>query len=159
MLQGSTVLTVIFVTSVCTLPAGDQEKLFIAKAFTADNSFTPGIEGPNCDKDGNVYAVNFAKQQTIGKVTPDGRAEIFVTLPGKSTGNGIVFDRQGNMYVADYVAHNVLKIDMKTKKIEVYAHNDKMNQPNDLTITTDGTLYASDPNWKKETGQLWRIDK
>lgn len=141
------------------LSAGDKEKLFVAKPFTAAKSFTPGIEGPNCDKDGNIYAVNFEKDQTIGKVTPDGKGEIFVTLPGKSTGNGIVFDKAGFMYVADYVEHNVLKIDMKTKKIAVYAHDDKMNQPNDLAIAPDGTLYASDPNWKEGTGQLWRIDK
>src|ERR1019366_981978 len=36
--------------------------------------------------------------------------------------------------------------------------NPKMNQPNDLAIAPDGTLYASDPNWDKGTGQLWRID-
>jgi len=34
-----------------------------------------------------------------------------------------------------------------------------MNQPNDLAIAPNGTLYASDPNWKDATGQLWRIDK
>ena len=34
-----------------------------------------------------------------------------------------------------------------------------MNQPNDLAIAPDGTLYASDPNWKESTGQLWRIDR
>jgi sugar lactone lactonase YvrE len=140
------------------MSAGDKE-LFVAKPFTPEKSFTPGIEGPNCDKDGNVYAVNFAKQQTIGKTTPDGKTEIFVTLPGKSTGNGIVFDKQGFMYVADYVGHNVLKIEMKTKEITVFAHNPKMSQPNDLAIAADGTLYASDPNWDKSTGQLWRIDR
>ena len=80
-------------------------------------------------------------------------------LPGKSTGNGIVFDKEGMMYVADYVGHNVLKIDPKTKKITVFAHNPKMNQPNDLAIAPNQTLYASDPNWKKNTGQLWRIDR
>jgi gluconolactonase len=150
---------VFFLSHATLLSGGEKEKLFVAKPFTADKSFTPGIEGPNCDKDGNVYAVNYQKEQTIGRVTPDGKAEIFVTLPGKSTGNGIVFDRDGFMYVADYMAHNVLKIDMKTKRITVFAHNDKMNQPNDLAIAPDGTLYASDPNWKKDTGQLWRIDK
>src|SRR5204863_2528511 len=31
--------------------------------------------------------------------------------------------------------------------------------PNDLAIAADGTLYASDPNWKEGTGQLWRIDR
>ena len=90
--------------------------------------------------------------------SPDG-GSLFVTLPGKSTGNGIRFDRQGRMYIADYVEHNVLRIDPATKKIEVFAHEPMMNQPNDLTIAPDGTLYASDPNWGAKTGQLWRIDK
>jgi sugar lactone lactonase YvrE len=60
--------------------------------------------------------------------------------------------------VADYVGHNVLRIDPKTRKVTVFAHNAKMNQPNDLAIAPDGTLYASDPNWNQKTGQLWRID-
>lgn len=135
-----------------------DEKLFVAKPFTEAKSFTEGIEGPACDKAGNVFAVNFAKQQTIGKVTPDGKASVYVTLPGKSTGNGIVFDKAGAMYIADYVGHNVLKVDPKTLAITVHAHNKDMNQPNDLAIAGDGTLYASDPNWGNNTGQLWRID-
>src|SRR5258708_7550531 len=112
-------------------PAQEKEKLYVASPFTEEKSFTPGIEGPACDADGNVYVVNYAKQQTIGKVTPKGKAEVWVTLPGKSTGNGIVFDKAGMMYVADYVEHNVLKIDPKTKTVTVFAHEPKMNQPND----------------------------
>lgn len=138
--------------------ADDKEALFKAKPLTADNSFTAGIEGPNCDAQGNIYAVNFARQGTIGKVTPDGKGEVFVELPNKSVGNGIVFDRKGLMYVADYVNHNVLRIDPKTKSVTVFAHEAKMNQPNDLAIAPDGTLYASDPNWGKNTGQIWKID-
>lgn len=139
--------------------AAANEDLFVAHPLTEKDSFTVGVEGPACDADGNVYAVNFARQQTVGRVTPDGRAEVFVTLPGKSTGNGIVFDRAGTMYVADYVEHNVLRIDPKTRRITVFAHEDRMNQPNDLAITADGSFYASDPNWDKGTGQLWRIDR
>jgi len=138
------------------LPGAD-EKLFVARPLTEKDSFTAGIEGPACDAKGNVYAVNFARQQTIGRVTPDGKGEVWVTLPGKSVGNGIVFDRKGYMYVADYVGHNVLKIDPKTREITVFAHADQMSQPNDLAIAPNGTLYASDPNWGKNTGQLWRI--
>jgi sugar lactone lactonase YvrE len=63
------------------------------------------------------------------------------------------------MYVADYTRHNVLRIDPKTRKVTVFAHSDAMNQPNDLAIGPDETLYASDPNWKQGTGQLWRIDR
>ncbi|WP_010582957.1 SMP-30/gluconolactonase/LRE family protein [Schlesneria paludicola] len=135
-----------------------NETLFVATPLTQPLQFTPGIEGPQCDREGNIYAVNFEKQQTIGKVTPAGKGEIFVTLPGESVGNGIVFDLQGRMYVADYVGHSVLRIDMKTKKIDLFAHDDSMNQPNDLAIAADGTLYASDPAWKQGTGQLWKID-
>jgi sugar lactone lactonase YvrE len=138
--------------------AADEEKLFVAAPLTAEGSFTEGIEGPACDARGNVYAVNFARQQTIGRVTPDGKGEVWVTLPGKSTGNGIVFDRKGMMYVADYAGHNVLRIDPETRRVSVFAHEEKMNQPNDLAIAADGTLYASDPNWGNGTGQVWRID-
>jgi len=137
--------------------AAHAEELFVAKPLTKPGQFTSGIEGPACDADGNLYVVNFGKQQTIGKIAPDGHASLFVTLPGKSTGNGIVFDRQGQMYVADYVGHNVLKIDPKTRQISVLAHSDELNQPNDLAIALDGTLYASDPAWSKSTGQLWKV--
>jgi sugar lactone lactonase YvrE len=136
-----------------------EDKPSVAKPFTEEKSFTKGIEGPACDAKGNVYVVNFAEQGTIGKITPEGKAEVWVRLPGKSVGNGIVFDRKGLMYVADYVGHNVLTIDPETKKIGVFAHEDRMNQPNDLAIAADDTLYASDPNWGKGTGQVWRIDR
>lgn len=137
------------------LPA---EELFKARPFTEVNSFTPGVEGPACDRAGNFFAVNLARQQTIGRVSPDGKSEVFVTLPGKSVGNGLRFDRNGYLYVADYTEHQVLKIDPGTRQVSVFAHEPAMNQPNDLAITASGTLYASDPNWKDSTGKLWRVD-
>jgi sugar lactone lactonase YvrE len=62
------------------------------------------------------------------------------------------------MYVADYVGHNVLRIDPQTRFVSVFAHESGMHQPNDLAIAPDGTLFASDPDWGKSTGQVWRID-
>ena len=135
-----------------------DEKLYLATPLTATNSFTAGIEGPACDRAVNIFAVNYQKQQTIGRTTPAGQTEVFVTLPNDSVGNGIRFDRAGRMYVADYVGHNVLRIDPTTRAVTVMAHEPMMNQPNDLAIAPNGTLYASDPNWKAKTGQLWRID-
>lgn len=155
-----TLLSALFLTLIADFARADQnEKLFTSSPFTAEKSFTAGIEGPNCDSLGNVYVVNFEKQGTIGKVTPEGKGEVFVELPNKSVGNGIVFDRQGTMYVADYVNHNVLAIDMSTKDIKVFAHHAEMSQPNDLAIAPDDTLFASDPNWGKSTGRIWRIDR
>jgi gluconolactonase len=137
----------------------EKDELFVARPLTEAGSFTEGIEGPNCDAQGNVYAVNFARQGTIGKVTPEGKGEVFVELPEGSIGNGIVFDRAGMMYVADYSGHNVLRIDPRTRAVAVFAHQSALSQPNDLAIGPDETLYASDPNWKESTGQLWRIDR
>ena len=138
--------------------SASTEELYLAMPLTATNSFTAGIEGPASDRAGNIFAVNFAKQQTIGRTTPTGQSEVFVMLPNDSVGNGIRFDRAGRMYVADYVGHNVLRIDPATRAVEVLAHEPMMNQPNDLAIAPNGTLYASDPNWGAKTGQLWRID-
>lgn len=147
------------------LSAADKDELFTAKPLTAKDSFTPGIEGPCCDAAGILYVVNLKlngdgpkKNGDIAVVAPDGKkAAVYVELPEKSVGNGIVFDTKGTMFVADYTGHNVLKIDPKTKKVEVFAHEPTANQPNDLAISGDGTLYASDPNWAKGTGQLWMI--
>jgi sugar lactone lactonase YvrE len=136
-----------------------EEVLFVATPLTEPGLFNAGIEGPACDASGQVYAVSFgASKRTIGRVSPAGKAELFVTLPEGSAGNGIRFGKDGTIYVADYTGHNVLRIDPATREIRVFAHEPKMHQPNDLAMAPDGTLYASDPDWKKKTGQLWRID-
>lgn len=143
----------------------DSEKLWTATAVTPEGAFTTGIEGPNSDAAGNVYAVNFEKQGTIGRTTADGKTELFVTLPKlgpkmtQSVGNGIVFDRAGMMYVADYVNHNVLRVDPKTREVTVFAHEDGMAQPNDLAIGPDDVIYCADPNWGTSKGQIYRVDR
>ena len=135
-----------------------QEPLFTARPLTLPGEFTGGIEGPACDADGNIFAVNFGRQGTIGRVRESGAGDIFITLPEGSTGNGIRFGKDGTMFVADYTGHNILSVDPKTRIVKTLAHNAQMNQPNDLAIGPDGTLWASDPNWAKSTGQVWRID-
>ena len=151
----------IFVYALPFFGCAQQNKIaetFKAATFTPEKSFTSGCEGPAVDKDGNIYAVNFAKEGTIGKVSPDGKPELFVELPQGSTGNGIRFDSKGNMFIADYTGHNVLKVDMNTKNISVHAHEPTMSQPNDIAIDSKDRIYASDPNWKAKTGRFWRID-
>lgn len=133
--------------------------LFQSAVFTPPHGFTNGVEGPSVDKKGNVYAVNFSKQGTIGKVTPAGDAEIFITLPDTSVANGSRFDMQGNMILADYVGHNIFRVNLKTKQITVVAHAPQMTQPNDVAVDSRDHIYASDPNFKAGTGRFWRIDK
>lgn len=131
--------------------------LYTATEWTPRGGFTDGIEGPACDRAGNVYAVNYARQGTIGKVTPQGECCVFVDLPAGSIGNGIRFNSHGDMLIADYTLHNVLKVDMHTRAISVLAHEPTAHQPNDICITDDDTVFASDPNWAKGDGQIWRV--
>jgi gluconolactonase len=132
--------------------------LFKSSVLTPVNSFTNGVEGPAVDKEGNLYAVNFNRQGTIGKVTPAGEASLFIELPEGSIGNGIRFNRHGDMLIADYTKHNILKVNMQTKQVTVFANEPTMKQPNDIAIDKKDCLFASDPDWKAEKGSIWRID-
>jgi gluconolactonase len=127
--------------------------------LTGENLFSENIEGPDVDTQGNLYVVNYQKDGTIGWVHPDGSVELFVTLPEGSVANAIKFDAKGTMLLADYTGHNILQVDMKTKVVSVFCHNDQFNQPNDICLNKRGQLFASDPNWKQSTGKLWRIEK
>lgn len=142
--------------SACASPPA-HETLFLATTLTAPHSFTKGIEGPAVDADGNIYAVNFARQQTIGKVSSGGAGEVYLTLPGASIANGIRFGSRGQMYLADYMEHTIYLVDPATRALSIHAREPRMTQPNDIAITADDVLYASDPNWKENTGRVWRI--
>lgn len=135
-----------------------HDPVYVARPLTPAGGFTPGIEGPACDSEGHIFAVNYGSQGTIGRVSPTGVAEVFVTLPEGSVGNGIRFDRDGSFFVADYTGHNVLKVDPVSRSVTVHSHEPRMNQPNDLAMGPDGMLYASDPDWKNGSGQVWLID-
>ena len=135
----------------------NAQNVLKATGWMPEHTFTSGIEGPAVDSEGNLYAVNYKKEGTIGIVRPDGSHGCFLTLPEGSTGNSIRFGKDGNMYVADYTGHNILKVDMRSKKISVFAHEPKMNQPNDIVFAPNGNIYASDPDWPNQKGQLWLI--
>lgn len=139
--------------------SASAEELFKAVPHTEAGLFTDGIEGPACDAKGNIYCVKFGAEDTLGITTPAGKAALFLKLPKGSTGNGIRIDREGNLLVADYTGHNVLRIHPETKTISVFAHQPAMNQPNDLALAPDGAVFASDPDWKGGTGQIWRVEK
>lgn len=143
----------------CLAAVQAAEPLFQAQPFTRAGLFTDGIEGPACDAQGNIYCVKFGGEHTLGKTTPKGKSELFITLPEGSTANGIRFAPDGYMYVADYTGHQILKVNPLTRELTVFAHEPKMNQPNDLAVAPDGCFYASDPDWKNSTGQIWRFDR
>ena len=137
--------------------SAQEDGLFIASDLVEEGTFTAGIEGPAVDRNGSLYAVNFKTEGTIGVIEKGSTAELYVQLPEGSIGNGIRFDQRGNMLIADYTGHNILKVSNEDRKISVFAHHPDMNQPNDLAISSGDYLFASDPNWSDSTGMLWRI--
>jgi sugar lactone lactonase YvrE len=139
-------------------PCAAQQPILHSQVVTPSGEYTFGIEGPAVDDKGNLYVANFGKQGTIGRL-PAGasRSELFATLPEGSISSAIRFDREGRMFVADYKKHNIFLIGADGSRIETYFHSDGFNQPNDMAIAADGTIYASDPSWKRHDGQIWRI--
>jgi sugar lactone lactonase YvrE len=156
-LAGARGLACLAVFAVLCGAAGAEPALFASHQLTPSGEYTGGIEGPAVDAAGTLYVVNFQRAGTIGRVRPGAaRSELFTTLPGGSIGNGIRFDREGRMFIADYRKHNVLVIESGQSTPKVYFHSDQFNQPNDLAVASDGTLFASDPRFP-HSGCIWRI--
>jgi len=136
-----------------------ESGLYNAKDLVYVGEFTRGLEGPAVDLDGNLYFVNPIKNGTIGVIDSENTFSLFIdSLPNGSVANGIRFDSSDLMYLADYAKHNILSINIKTKEINVVAHDSLINQPNDIAISKNNILFASDPNWKNSTGNLLKIE-
>ena len=155
------IATLFIATSVCfaSETKAAEDPLFVSKRTTPPGEYTSGIEGPAVDASGNLYVVNFGQRGAIGRLAAGAaQSQRFTSLPAGSIGNGIRFDREGRMYVADYAQHNIWVIESGETTPKSYFHSDRFNQPNDLAIAADGTLYASDPHFKVPIGgQIWRI--
>jgi len=146
------------VVTLLAVPVQAQE-LFVSQRLTPpQDRYTGGIEGPAVDSANNLYVVNFQRPGTIGRVRAgQNRSEVFAVLPPGSIGSGIRFDRSGRMFVADYKKNNILVFDPGRRTARTYFHSPQFNQPNDLTIATDGTLYAGDPEPHGSHGRIWRV--
>ena len=129
--------------------AAAQTELFVSRRLTpSEVIFTKHIEGPAVDAAGVLYVPNYLRDGTIGALKPGStQPELFATLPAGSIGNGLRIDADGRMYVADFSGHNVFVIERGETKARVFFSSKDFNQPNDLAVANDGTLYASDPNF------------
>jgi gluconolactonase len=97
-----------------------------------------------------------------------GKTTIFRSPSGMS--NGIKFDAEGNMIVAegaDFGGRRVIKTDMKTGKSVIIAglyEGRPFNAPNDITIDEKGRIYFSDPRYlghepvEQPVQAVYRID-
>lgn len=129
---------------------------FRSEPYTAINSFTSGVEGPAVDASGSVYACNYERSGTIGKVSAGGKAAVFAEIPAGGRSAGLQFDRTGALIALDYVNHLVHRVDAGSGEfLEVLTRNwtgPAFRQPNDLAIASDDAIYFTDPDWSSSTG-------
>jgi signal peptidase len=155
------------------------EELFVSKPLTPPGEYTSHIEGPAVNAAGDLFVAGIKMPGAgddggaIGRVKSGATtSELFAILPKmpnqngvQGIGNGIRFDGQGRMYVADFKNHliHVFEPGPTTVRSDYFVARPNshgrpvFSQPNDLAIARDGTLYASDP--KGGTGRIWKITK
>src|SRR5262245_16569392 len=116
--------------------AADDPLLFKSKPLPGDRVLTQPNQSPGSEAQGKLYVVNldFAHNGTkdggIGRLAPGAtKFELFTTLHDpnsdkQSIGNGIRFDRDGRMFIADFVNHNVFVIEPGQTTAKPYFHSD-----------------------------------
>lgn len=69
----------------------------------------PSPTGITSDNEGNVYVAGFS-DNTIYKITPDGKKLVFLKDVRVNGPIGMVSDNSGNIYISNYNANNIIKI-------------------------------------------------
>lgn len=106
-------------------------------------------EGPAADAQGNVYFTDQPNDR-IMKWTVDGELVEFLKPSGRS--NGLYFDQQGNLWACADEKNQLWKIDPKQRHSVVIekVEGKLLNGPNDLWIHPDGSVYFTDPLYKRK---------
>jgi gluconolactonase len=117
------------------------------------------VEGPVWIPAGYLLFAEITSN-SIRKVTPDGTVSIFMqpsgykgSAPygGKEPGsNGMTLDAKGRLTVAGHAQRDVWRLESLDKGAQVTVLADsyqgkKLNSPNDLVYSKDGSLYFTDP--------------
>lgn len=145
----------LFITLVLFIPAiisGQGDKLShiiksgsLPERLSGDFSFT---EGPAADAGGNVYFTDQPNDRIM--VWKDGEGvSVFMQPSGRS--NGMYFDNQGYLWSCADEKNELWRIG-PDKKVEVIigSYEGKLfNGPNDLWIAPNGSIYLTDPFYKR----------
>lgn len=105
-------------------------------------------EGPTADGSGNVFFTDQPNDR-IMKWSVDGKLSTFLQPAGRS--NGMFFDSNGNLIACADEKNELWSISPDGKKTVLWSgHQDKLlNGPNDVWVRKDGSLYFTDPFYKR----------
>jgi gluconolactonase len=120
-------------------PGAKIEKL------AGDFSFT---EGPTADAAGNVFFTDQPNDRIL-KWSVDGTLSTFLQPAGRS--NGMSFDRRGNLIACADEKNELWSIGKDGKATVIWKEyqGKKLNGPNDVWVHPSGSLYFTDPFYKR----------
>jgi gluconolactonase len=128
------------------LVAGPVEKVVGDCAFT---------EGPAWHPDGYLLFSDIPNDRIL-RVAVDGTSTEW--LKPSSGANGLMCDRQGNVYACQGEARRIALLrtgsdgkGMLVKPLVAEFDSKPFNKPNDLAIDNAGGLYFTDPNYRQQT--------
>ncbi|MCL4793904.1 MAG: SMP-30/gluconolactonase/LRE family protein [Bryobacteraceae bacterium] len=113
-------------------------------------------EGPAWDRKNNYLIFSDIPRNSVIKWTRERGAELFMK-PSGYTGvadygrepgsNGLMFDPQGRLYLAEHGDRRVSRMDPEGGKVTLAAHyqGKRLNSPNDLALKSNGDVYFTDP--------------
>jgi gluconolactonase len=114
--------------------------------LAGDFKFT---EGPTADKDGNVFFTDQPNDR-IMKWSLDGKLSTFMQPAGRA--NGMFVDAQGNLIACADEKTELWSVtpDGKHAVLAKEFEGVKLNGPNDVWVRADGSLFFTDPFYKRE---------
>lgn len=128
-------------TDMQTIKSQEKEKTTSGAKVPQSNNVFNNITSPTgitSDDSGNVYVASFS-DNTVYKITPDGKKVIFLKDVRVNGPIGMVKDAQGNIYIANYNNNNVVKVS-STGEVSVLIGN--VQKPYGLYVS-DNILYIS----------------
>jgi gluconolactonase len=130
------------------LPAAESQIIATGETLqklAGDFSFT---EGPACDRNGNVFFTDQPNDR-IMEWSTEGKLTTFMQPCGRA--NGLCFDRKGNLWACADEKNELWRIGPGTNVTVVLKQYEGklLNGPNDIWITPGGSLYFTDPYYKR----------
>lgn len=127
-------------------PGAKLEKLAGDFAFT---------EGPAADAGGNVYFTDQPNDRIL-RWSADGSLSTFLQPSGRS--NGLCFDKDGSLLACADENNQLWSVNVRTKAKTVLVKDYQgklLNGPNDVWAAPDGSIYFTDPLYKRD---YWKRD-
>jgi gluconolactonase len=126
------------------------------KGGAAVDSF---IEGPSCDRDGNLYVVDIPFGR-IFRISPQGDWDLVAEYDGEP--NGLKIHKDGRIFIADY-RNGLMLMDADSGRVTpflVRRNSERFKGLNDLTFASTGDVYFTDQGQTglhDPTGRVYRL--